>query len=164
MGRMILTLRKICPWTPLGGDHTEMPRCRCICFRNTKAVWPECVTLISTGTAEKYFHFYAFLEASMSIEMGASQAHHIIIGLSAPSLGVSFFSGPTKPQTISSALTMFPRMPFSIQGGVLHLLPSLKGQRVDTATKNTTCHVIIFFDIFDLYVNVTGDTYLETRD
>lgn len=99
---MILTLRKICPRTPLGGDHTEMPRCRCIRFKkNTKAerngwvrpgaVWPKCVTLISAGTVEKYFHFYAFLEESMSVEMGASQAHRIIIGLSATKFGSFFF-------------------------------------------------------------------------
>ncbi len=178
MVRIVLTLRKMWPLDTLRwGSHTDallqMYLLQTYHGRAKRlgapgAVWPMC-HIDKHRNRWKYFHFYAILEESMSSEMGASQPHHIIIGFSGPvKFGRSFFSVPAQPQTTSSALTMFPRMLFSIQCGdptlvaftqrftcvrillQLHLL--LKTQHITWLLFSLTFQPLY-------YVIITGGTY-----
>lgn len=101
MERIPLTLRKLCPLTPLGGDHIDVSL-QMYLLQKYQSKTAGCawgclaqVCHIDKHWNWKYFLSCAFVEESMSIEVGASPTH-IILGFSASSLVVSFFSGPNQ--------------------------------------------------------------------
>lgn len=132
----------------MGGDHTEMHRSRCLCFKYAEAegnswvclrlsVWPECVTLISSGTVKNIFTFMLLWQSACQLRWLHPM---LILSLSVCRLQVwevLFLDGPPKPQTIATGLTVFPTMPCRLRLEV-NMCNSL----------SHSCHLFTFLHFF----------------
>lgn len=135
----------------MGGDHTEMHRRRSLCFKYAEvegnswvclrlSVWPECVTLISSGTVRNIFTFMLLWQSACQLRWLHPR---LIVSLLVCRLQIwelLFLDGPPKPQTIATGLTVFPTMPFSVGTNTCRL--RLEVNMCDSSSHS--CHLFIF--------------------